>query len=177
MPIMIGACKKKCTDCWDIPPYSNTYFKVMKNDTALHDSTLSRTMMYYISNTGQVVTNPNHSEISSPTSILDDTLFMYDVYNYYSDHPVEFNNSGIAMYYYPNLLSASAGVHNFYFKYPDGDIDTLYIKAEEVSKEQGTKERCYCTTPVRELKFNGKDVIEDTSIHLSNGQPVYIFEK
>ncbi|MFT4062601.1 MAG: hypothetical protein QM642_09630 [Edaphocola sp.] len=164
--MVFAACKQAviCGDCWIIQPVRDTYFKIFRNGQVFNDSMLSCTKLYY-KDGGKTISDPGY----------DDTSFMYVAYSYFGAE--EFRNSNIAMFRYLVSISINEGIHDFYLQYPDGDIDTLWVTGERVSNEQGKKERCYCTTPLRELKFNGKDAVEDTSIHLSDGQPVYIFEK
>lgn len=78
---------------------------------------------------------------------------------------------------YLGAISVDDKVNHFYLEFPDGSVDSIYVQSEQVSCEQGWKEKCHCTLPLRELKYNGKNVAIDDDYHLSNEQPVYIINK
>lgn len=163
-----------CKANYDIPPESDTYFRIKKDGVELNDTILLKSVLFYNNEKGVAISDPD--DISEGGGDADDTAFMYLANSYKGG--ADFANSHIAFFrYVGSSITSGVPSNTYYLRYPDGDIDTLYILKEMVSNKQGQKERCYCTTPLRLLKFNGKDAIEDTSIHLSNGQPVYLFEK
>lgn len=63
----------------------------------------------------------------------------------------------------------------FYFEFPDGTVDTLWLNAEKVNDKEGIHEACHCSTPIRNVKFNGKipEQNADNSRHIN----YYIFNK
>lgn len=150
---------------WTIPPVNDTFFKITKNSVSLSDSVIRNSTLYYYNNDGEYVSNPG----------CDDTSYMYLANDYYGSE--EYNNSKVVFFRYIATININNNINKFYIKYPDGDIDTLTVEAKKVSNTEGKEHRCYCTSPLTTLKFNGKDAIEDQSIKLANGQAVYLFEK
>lgn len=154
-------------DRWDIPPSEDVFFKIRKDGSDLQDSILRQCTIFYFNQSGNLIQRPPEN--------IHDSSFVYLALDYYQSS--EFLNSAIGFFRYIQVYSINENIHDFYIKYPNGDIDTLFIKAEKVSNKKGKKERCYCVSPLRELRFNGKEVQEDFSIKLNNGQAVYLFEK
>lgn len=72
-------------------------------------------------------------------------------------------------------LSANDQVKNYYLKFPDGDIDTLYVDYEWVSEDEGRKEACTCVKPLRSFLIDGKPVPLDTI--RQGGMDVYRLNK
>jgi hypothetical protein len=172
--IIIYSCKKHLDE---LPESNDTYFKVIKNGNVLGDSILLKTKLFYIDANNKRISDSDQIPYNANAgSDIRDTSFVYLASAYFGDTP-ELQGSGIAFFRYIVSVNVDYGIHDFYLEFPDGDIDTLYLNAEKVSEKQGLKEECYCTMPIRTLKFNGKDVIQDTSTHLSIGAPVYLFEK
>jgi hypothetical protein len=72
------------------------------------------------------------------------------------------------------ILSADKQIRDFYLEYPDGDVDTIFADYEKVAGKEAAGNSCYCTTPLKALKFNGKTAILDTSIKVAQ---VYLIPK
>lgn len=72
------------------------------------------------------------------------------------------------------FVSADQGIKDFYIDYPSGDVDTLFADFQNIPSKDASGNYCYCTTPLIELKFNGKIAIPDTS---RKEQMVYLLEK
>lgn len=164
-PVFFIGCKNKV--CWTPPPGDDIYFVVKKNGSIIKDdSFLKRISMYYYDNHGTKIDDPGY----------DDSSFVYLAASYFSGVQ-EYKGTGIMFMRYLGEVSVDDKVHHFYLEFPDGNVDTVYVKSERVSCQQGWKEECKCTLPLRELKCNGQDAVIDDEYHLSNEQPVYILNK
>jgi len=174
--ILLQSCNRDDLCKWSPPLATATYFILTENGHTITDTTeLSALKLYYYDKNGIRINTPNETE---PGKVMYDiNSFLGLAGNIYSNHP-DFQNSPI-LYMSPLITTASAnqGIHEFYVEFPDSDIDTIQLYGENVPCKQVQYERCGCSTPVRVLKYNGIDAQEDTTYHLSNGLPVYIFKK
>ncbi|MFT4060731.1 MAG: hypothetical protein QM642_00070 [Edaphocola sp.] len=181
--LLAGSCGKDNDE--DVYPYGRYYFKIVKDGVDLSDSVLRNTSLFYYNSKGLIVSRPDKTDEAiaqgvEADNVTDDTTFFFLAYDHAlkdGSNRQEYEYSHICFFNELANLPVTEGVSTFYFKYPDGDLDTLYIHSEQVSNKQAKKETCHCIIPIRELKFNGKNAVQDTSIHLSSGYPVYIFEK
>lgn len=69
------------------------------------------------------------------------------------------------------------GNNTFYFKFPNGDIDTLYMEYTDAGNVEGKKYDCFCAHPLTTVLFNGKPAIKNPDLKAPSGKPIYIFEK
>lgn len=68
--------------------------------------------------------------------------------------------------------------HNtWYFEYENGDIDTLYVENNIISKEEGRQNECYCINPFSIVRFNGKDAYKHPTLKAADGKPVWVLER
>lgn len=72
------------------------------------------------------------------------------------------------------ILSAKNGIKNYYLQFPNGDIDTLLVNYQYLSRKEADTSACYCFYPLYEVLFNGNTARLDSQITL---QTVYEFDK
>jgi len=131
----------KCCNPTDLP--QTLYFKIARNGQIITDSSyLSKIRIYYYK---------NGYEIDNPNDIDDDNHVLYDETSLAS---ITDSLGLFASYFLPEI---SIENHQyFYFEFPDGTVDTLWLNAEKVSSDEAINESCDCTTPIKAIKFNGK---------------------
>ncbi len=68
-------------------------------------------------------------------------------------------------------------VNTWYFEFPDGDIDTLYVEVrdKDLSRKKAEANPCYCYRPFTVVKYNGKDAEINKELNLM--KPVYMLHK
>lgn len=156
-------------------PGNAAYFIIKEHGQKLTDTNvLANISVYYFNANGRKIASPNDMNGSK---IYDYNSFLTLIREFYT---TEVDSGRMGMMILSPLISnasQSEGIHDFYVAFPNGDIDTIKMVAENVSCEQGWQEECKCTVPIRILKYNGRDAVKDYSYNLSNGQPVFIFEK
>jgi len=142
--ISLAFCHNGCDKCCN-PTYlpQTLYFKIAQNGQTITDSSyLSKIRIYYIKN-GYKIDNPN--------DIDNDNRVIYDQHTLAS----LIDTSGLFLSYFIPEISTK-GEQYFYFEFPDGSVDSLWLNAEKVSKNEASHESCNCTTPIKGIKFNGK---------------------
>lgn len=149
----------KCCDPMYFP--EKLYFKFAQNGQIITDSNLlSKIRIYYIK---------NGYEIDDPNDIDNDNKVIYDQKTLAS----LIDTSGLFVSYFLPEISTK-GEQYFYFEFPDGSVDSLYLNAEKVSKNDAIYESCDCTTPIRAIKFDGKipkqiaDTLRYTNYYIFN---------
>lgn len=149
---LVPACQKD--PHWILDP-SNKFFLQMTHDgkAYTHDQ-LSQIKCFTMDSLFQRHYDPGFYFL--PSIDLDDSIYIYDAAERYNsklqDQGVLWIASTYMTTHYPNQIKQGV----CYLEFPDGDIDTLIVTVETVSQEQGAKELCYCTSPIREVRYNGK---------------------
>ena len=66
-------------------------------------------------------------------------------------------------------------VHNYwYFEFPNGDVDTLYVESKHVGNKEGREDACQCNDPFTVIKYNGRDAeVNLTLSPLGTKPPIY----
>lgn len=165
LPLLIiglAFCHNSCQKCCNIPALPQTlYFKIAKNGQIITDSDyLSKIRIYYYK---------NGHEIDNPNDIDNDNHIIYDQTTLAS-----LRDSGLfASYFMPEISTENH--QYFYFEFPDGNVDTLWLNAEKVSEDEAIHESCDCSTPIRAVTFNGQipDKNKDSERYIN----YYIFNK
>jgi hypothetical protein len=151
---LFSACdQKKHSSQSRLVPYS-LYLKFEINHQIVPDTTISKIILYYYMN-------------NQKKEIID---FMPA-----EDPQISGNsNLGIMTSFSIAGISSTQGIKDFFLKYPDGNIDSLYINYQQVSDDEGIKEPCFCRVPLKEIKVNGQSPGIDTTT--PEGTPVYLIE-
>lgn len=133
----------KCKGCGIILLPQTLCFKIVQNGKIITDSSyLSKIRIYYYKN-GYEIDDPNDIDPSDLTIYDQHTLATFS------------DSSGLFASYFMTEISTK-GQQYFYFEFPDGTVDTLFLNVEKVSDKEGIHEACHCSTPIRTIKFNGK---------------------
>ena len=151
---------------WALPPNILLY-QFVKNGTALQGSQLDGIEMFYINDKGDTINHVPWKNLHA----YGHPLFRPAVDTYWKEG---FENGVCSQYFITALIKFT---NTFYFKFPDGDIDTLYIDYTEVSIAEGKKLDCYCQKPFTTVLFNGQPVPVHPTIRGQEGKRVYIFNK
>jgi hypothetical protein len=94
----------------------------------------------------------------------------------YGENSTHLDEAGVRV----NLTLNTFGVeHNtWYFEYPNGDIDTLYVEHRDQSFEQARKDECSrCIAPFPVVRLNGKDAYKHPTLRPASGKPIFVLEK
>lgn len=145
--ILFSNCKDK-KGRWILYPVNEVLLQPLFNGQPQADSILSTYKVYIL--------NENNEKIYDPG--YDDSVYVelaserYDGILY---------NKGIlllaATYLkYDNSLGPKHGFATCYLEYPEGDIDTIKIEGEHVDNEEGSRDRCHCSFPIRNVWVNDK---------------------
>ena len=104
-----------------------------------------------------------------------DSQYVFDAADRYDSRLAGKGILSVGIAYFAHTPEGNLRSGTCYLEYPDGDIDTVHVVTEKVSDEQGVKERCYCSSPIREVKINGKICgFKDIS---GVQDPVFYYEK
>jgi hypothetical protein len=153
---LLVSCEKRRS--WDLPP-NMLFLQVKKDGAPLPDSLLSNIKVFYWKDGKKVI---------RPAANLTDSTLISPGTRYLGD---KFGGQG--------LLASGYIVAGFeyYFEFPDGDIDTLSVEAETLSAEEGRKHRCNCRRPFTLVRFNGEVVPETSDVKEPGGKPIFLLEK
>jgi hypothetical protein len=130
--------------------------EVYQNGAIMPDSILDATQLYYYYK-GYRIHNRNEDPKAPSNVIYTDTAFLKRATD----------TTGLSMLAvrFISKSSVQLGVHDFYLVYPGGNTDTLTLSVQPVSEQQAQKELCGCLYPVREVKYNGVILPEDTTTY------------
>lgn len=88
----------------------------------------------------------------------------------------QLDSMGVRMSAYMPVY-AQQGINTFYFQQANGDIDTLYLEAKQVSNKVGSKDPCMCNNPITKILFNGKVPRPHPTLKTNGGQIIYLLDK
>ncbi|HTO17346.1 MAG TPA: stage III sporulation AC/AD family protein [Edaphocola sp.] len=164
-------------DRWRLPPYF-LWFQFEKDGKLLNGNELTNIELYFIEN-GNIINSIDAKHLHDYGKPL------IEVYDKESPN-IEYYKNGICQFQYfeSYILKDENGknrANTFYFKFPNGDIDTLYVEvqAQRLKEIEGKKDPCYCHYPIEKILYNGKPVSTNPSFKIVNNfnRPVYIFKK
>lgn len=155
--LSLWSCNKKQTcSTWVVPPPSSFAFQILEGGNKLSDSALAEIKCYYLKGGSK-----NNIMLLYSDSVLTEYIA----------------NKGILIDNVDMIYAAgNNGIKDFYIEFPSGDIDTIYLDIEKVETCQAKQEKCYCQYPIRNVKFNNKEVSEH-ELSWVYGAPIYIFDK
>lgn len=136
-------------------------YRIVQNGDKLPDSILSELKMYYIENGIKYYRTPNVDSIAG-NHLLKPSHFSGDTY---------LDDEGVRICVSVNPFGV---VHNYwYFEFPDGDIDTLYVESKHVGNKEGLQDVCQCNDPFTVIKYNGRDAELNTTLLPPGSRPIY----
>jgi|GEM_PF-1841654 len=155
--------------CCTVPFFDEElYFVVKHNGVALDFNTLDSSTLYYIEKGWRYVDDPNKIDMAS-TTFWEQTKLM--------EHYPGNDDLAIMRSSWVTGISSKYGIDTFYIKYPDESIDTIFLKAEKITQEQGREELCHCVSPIREIRFNGKIATIDSARSKAYDRKIYEFDR
>lgn len=156
------SCRK--SERWNLPP-NRFYFQIVKNGQHLDSNTLDSLKMFIIDENG--VKHYEHP-------------IEYDIRNFLEKPSIILGNTaldsqGVLLVGYLNAFGVE--YHNWYFEFPDGDVDTLYVESKEYKlNKDGMKDDCYCQHPMSVVQYNGRDAHKHPTLK-AGGKPIFVLEK
>lgn len=155
--IFIYSCERKDScSTWVVPPPSSFAFQIKENGARLPDNILSQIKCYYFQGSIKKYINLHYSNADLAEYIAGQGFLIDEVDMIYASG----NNS----------------IRDFYFKFPDGTVDTLYLEIQKVETCQAKKEKCQCNYPIRSIKYNHHEVSEH-ELSWTYEAPLYVFER
>ncbi len=128
------SCKQITPDPWVLPP-NLFYYQIVQYGVPLSGTELDSLKFYYIDELGSKV-HRSGSDNESANHVLKPSWIS-------GNEALDIEGVRICM-----VLNSLGVQHNtWYFEYPDGSIDTLYVESKEISKSEGGEDPCYCITP------------------------------
>lgn len=136
-------------------------YRIVQNGDKLPDSILSELKMYYIEGGTKYYRTPNVNSITG-NHLLKPSHFSGDTY---------LDDEGVRICVPVNAFGV---VHNYwYFEFPNGDIDTLYVESKHVGNKEGLQDVCQCNDPFTVIKYNGRDAELNTTLLPAGSRPIY----
>lgn len=162
--ITLQSCKK---ENWVLPP-NKFYFQIIKNGTPLNSITLDSLKLYYYDGNEKIYSFPNAEGAETGRHIRKPSMYSGNSL----EHAIELEKNDIRVCGY---IVGHEGY--WYYQFPDGDIDTLYITTKELSNKEGMKDPCYCSHPFITVQYNGKDATIHPTLKAGDGKNIYVLEK
>jgi len=170
--VSLTACKKNTLEIPKIQGEYNGnlaenqfYFQLLKNDgRIMTEAEADSLKLFYINAEGK-----RQYEYSSPTVIMDYPQHIFKP-SFISINDAGLDSMGI-------LVSRDVGPyfsHYWYFEYPNGDIDTLYVEQKNILDEEGLKDPCWCNFPFTVVKLNGKDATIHPTLTSATHKQIYV---
>jgi hypothetical protein len=169
LPILLWlSCKKKERPPWMLPP-NNFYFQIIHHDEKLPDTVLNNLALFYLDKDGKKVYYSQ--ETDTVGGIAKHIRFCYE----FEGGNSTLDAQGVRVAGYVNLFGV--GANYWYFEFPNGDIDTLYVESKHLSDEDAYKDPCSCNNPFTIIQYNGKDATIHPTLRAGDGKNVYVLEK
>ena len=163
---MLASCRQK--EDLDIYQLDINYFayRILVNGEKLPDSVLNELKMYYVDGGIKYYRNPI-GDNETANHILKPSYFSGETY---------LDEQGVRVNCHVNPFGV---LHNYwYFEFPNGDIDTLYVESKKVNNKEGQQDVCQCNNPFTVIKYNGRDAVLNTELlPLVNSEPIYDLHK
>ncbi len=151
-------------DPWILPPNS-FFFQITRNGEKLPDSVLTDLKLFYIDRDRRIYEAPNEKLDNREHILLPS----------YMSSNIHLDEQGVRLA--PYINGSGVEYNTWYFEHPTGDIDTLYVESQKISKAEGRQNECYCINPFSVVRFNGKDAYKHSTLKATDGKPVWVLEK
>ena len=134
-------------------------YRIVQNGDKLPDSIIDNLKMYYMVGGIKHYRSPG-GDSSTANHLLKPS--------YYSGNTF-WDEQGVRICVNVNAFGV---IHNYwYFEFPNGDVDTLYVESREVSSKEGLKDICQCNNPFTVIKYNGRDAEINTELTPAGSRP------
>jgi len=134
---------------WVLPPVDSFLLQPKVQGDLLSEAQLDKCKVYIMDESGKKLYDPG----------FDDSLYAYPAALRVS---MSLSDKGILVIKASYILKPVPGTNRLentcYLEFPDGKTDTIFITGLSLSDEEGAKERCYCTRPVKSVAINGKSL-------------------
>jgi hypothetical protein len=169
-PILLWlSCKKKEQPPWMLPP-NDFYFQIIYHNEKLPDTVLNQLALFYVDKDGKKVYYNKSTDTVG--GIANHIRFCYE----FDGGNSTLDAQGVRVGAYVNVFGV--GNNNYwYFEFPNGDIDTLYVESKHLSDEDAYKDPCSCNNPFTVVKYNGKDATIHPNLKPQSGKNIYVLEK
>lgn len=121
-------------------------YRIVQNGYKLPDSIIDNLKMYYMVGTMKYYRSPG-GDSSTANHLLKPSYYFGDTY---------WDEQGVRICV--NVNPFGVKYNYWYFEFPNGDVDTLYVESRHVRNEEGLKDVCQCNNPFTVIKYNGRDV-------------------
>lgn len=151
------SCKKEINcSTYVVPPPSGLVLTFSSNGESISDSLKRQIKFFYLEENQRIYLN----------LFTNDSLFVE-----YIQHKgfVILNDKIYELFKEKNIK-------NYYFEFPDGKIDSLWLNMEYVTTCQAKSEKCYCQYPIRNITYNDKEAKEH-ELSWTMGVPLYVLER
>ena len=163
--IFLTSCERIAPNSWNLPP-NKFYYQITENGVHLSSTDLDSLKFYYINENGTKVYRDQGTDNEAANHVLKPSWISGNE---------SLDAEGVRLCMELNPFGVS---HNtWYFEYPDGSIDTLYVESKEISKVEGRKDACYCTTPFSVVRLNGKDAFIHPTLKPVDNKPIWVLER
>lgn len=168
--VLLFSCNKKKINEWEDPngwtlPPNSFLFQITRNGEKLSDSVLADLKLFYIVRDRRIYEDPNENYDNRDHIVLPS----------YMSSNINLEEHGVRIAPYVNSFGVE---HNtWYFEFSNGDIDTLYVESQEISKAEAKQNECYCIYPFSVVRFNGKDAQKHPTLNAASGKPIWVLEK
>ena len=154
---LMFSCKQKITcSTWDVPPPSSLALVITQDGMILPDSIKSQIKFFHLDDFVRI-----DLELLTNDSLMGEYIQ---------------NKGFVVLDERIYELFRKEGVKNYYFEFPDGSVDSLYLNMEYVETCQAKLEKCYCEFPIRNVTYNGKEAKEH-ELSWNLGTPLYVLER
>ncbi len=135
-------------------------YRIVQNGDKLPDSIMDGLKMYYIEGMTKYYKNPTVNDSATASHLLKPSHYSGDTY---------LDEQGVRVC---PTLNPFGVVHNYwYFEFPNGDVDTLYVESRNVSNKEGMQDVCQCNNPFTVIKYNGRDAEINTELMPEGTKP------
>lgn len=134
-------------------------YRIVQNGDKLPDSIIDNLKMYYMVGGMKYYRSPG-GDSASANHVLKPSYFSGNTF---------WDDEGVRICVNVNSFGV---VHNYwYFEFPDGDVDTLYVESRNVSNKEGMQDVCQCNNPFTVIKYNGRDAEINTELMPEGSKP------
>lgn len=134
-------------------------YRIVQNGDKLPDSILSELKMYYIEGGAKFYRTP-YVDSNAGNHLLKPSYFSGNTF---------LDDEGVRICVSVNPFGV---VHNYwYFEFPNGDVDTLYVESRHVGNQEGLQDVCQCNDPFTVIKYNGRDAEINTTLSPQGYKP------
>lgn len=159
LPILHSCKQKDNPDMYSLDINLFAY-RIVQNGDKLPDSVMTGLKMYYVEGMTKYYKNPTVQDSATASHVLKPSHYSGNTY---------LDEQGVRVC--PTLNPFGVIRNYWYFEFPNGDIDTLYVESRHVNNEEGLKDVCQCNDPFTVIKYNGRDAELNTELTPAGSRP------